>query len=252
MNGENLNWHITPSHIYINNQRHSLRLQNILDFTLSVLHSEVFNSQPQQLASEMYCGDNVDVVRGATSACLLSQPSICLWPGLFPQICPSVITPFCLWSRGVPLPPSKCSGVRPACGTFSPSHNLAHLVVMGYGGFTQLSFEIQLEREVQVALHHVGEKKQRCLSGSRKGRETMTEQNIWVREKKCKEEEEIVLRRNGELRKQTESSIGFSILTCQLNTVLTEYSITHSQRGFFCAAKPKLCTSNVENPEVKR
>lgn len=37
-------------------------------------------------------------------------------------------------------------------GTKVPQVNLTHLVVVGYGRFTQLAFEIQLKGKIQVAL----------------------------------------------------------------------------------------------------
>lgn len=52
---------------------------------------------------------------------------------------------------GVSLSPSGAQWLYSA-GHQVPQSILTHLVVMGYGRFTQLSFEIQLEGEVQVAL----------------------------------------------------------------------------------------------------
>lgn len=47
--------------------------------------------------------------------------------------------------------------VRPP--SWAPRSNLTHLVVVGYGCFAELPFEIQLESEVQVTLQERGEKR---------------------------------------------------------------------------------------------
>lgn len=66
------------------------------------------------------------------------------------------------WRVSVSL---RCSGIVLNGGTKVPQANLTHLVVVGYGRFTQLAFEIQLKGEIQVALQVKREgEKERVLS----------------------------------------------------------------------------------------
>lgn len=66
------------------------------------------------------------------------------------------------WRVSVSL---QCSGIVLNGGTKVPQANLTHLVVVGYGRFTQLAFEIQLKGEIQVALQVKREgEKDRVLS----------------------------------------------------------------------------------------
>lgn len=69
---------------------------------------------------------------------------------------------------GVSLSPSGAQGLY-SVGHQVPQSNLTHLVVVGYGRFTQLSFEIQLEGKVQVALQVKRGGKERWFSERGRG-----------------------------------------------------------------------------------
>lgn len=59
---------------------------------------------------------------------------------------------------GGQLPVPAPFSLRRGCRNSAPrAGSLAHLVVVGDGGFAQLAFEVQLEGEVQVALAGVEE-----------------------------------------------------------------------------------------------
>lgn len=93
---------------------------------------------------------------------------LCLWPGLFsyylppPPLPPYVTRCVCLWTWGCLCLPRVLRGGT-QWGAIVPQWNLAHLVVVGYGRFTHLPLEVQLQGEVQVALQ-VEEREKRKMS----------------------------------------------------------------------------------------
>lgn len=97
----------------------------------------------------------------------VGPPLLGLWPVVF-FLSFSLRPSHIVWGHGSVSVSLWCSGVVLNGAPKSPPHrlDLTHLVVVGNGRFTQLSFEIQLESEVQVTLRGSGggERKERWFS----------------------------------------------------------------------------------------
>lgn len=87
----------------------------------------------------------------------VGPPLLGLWPVVF-FLSLSLRPSHIVWGHGSVSVSLWCSGVVLNGAPKSPPHrsDLTHLVVVGNGCFTQLSFEIQLKGEVQVALRGSG------------------------------------------------------------------------------------------------
>lgn len=118
----------------------------------------------------------------------MGPPVLGLWPGLFSHST-ALFHRLRSWEcLCLPLVLRGCT----QWGTKDPQSNLTHLVVMGYGRFTQLSFEIQLEGKVQVAL---GVKRGRKETWFWERGEVMIKQILcgnWKKESQTTEYDQIV------------------------------------------------------------